>query len=253
MTSLKKIKSKNNSFYGLLKSLNTKKYRIINQKYLVEGVKMCQEAVKEEKVEKLIFTESSACFIEMYFNGIDEDRIVIFDDLLFEQITRMQNSEGVIALINMEKEIQEFSSKKLLCLDGIKDPGNMGTIIRSAEAFGFNEIILTNNCVDIYNSKSLRASMGSIFRCTFASLDVEEIAKLKNDYTFYTTALEDSVELGSVPIEARILLIIGSESHGVSNDFINLADHIIKIPMHGKVESLNAGVAASITMYSLKS
>lgn len=254
MTDYKSIKSKENKFYGLLKSLSTKKYRLQHKKYLVEGLKMCMEASEEGVLESLVVRESSIDLIQEFFADVESTKIVVFADVLFQEVTQMQNSEGVVALVKMDGELQNFYSNRILCLDGIKDPGNMGTIIRSAEAFGFKEIILTNNCVDIYNSRTLRASMGSVFRTRFKTLDFSDIFKLKNDnYKLYTTNISNSLELDSVPIENKLILIIGSESHGVSDDFIQAADYTINIPMCGRVESLNAGVAASITMYHLKS
>lgn len=243
------IHSKENKTFQLIKSLNKKKYRVLNRLYLVEGIKMTQEANELKLIEMLIVREADINLIETLFNDIEEDSIIVLADKLFDEITNMQNSEGVMSVIKITEFEEEISSKRVLCLDGIKDPGNMGTIIRSAESFGFNEIILTNECVDIYNPKTLRASMGSVFRIKFKYLETVDVLKLRGEYRLYTTSLRDSILLDDAPKDEKLILVIGSESHGVSHELIESADLLVRIPMNGELESLNAAIAASITMY----
>lgn len=243
------IRSKNNKTFQLIKSLNKKKFRVLNRLYLVEGIKMSQEANELKLIEMLIIREADIHLIETLFKDIEEDRIIVLADKLFDEITNMQNSEGVMSVVKITEFKEEISAKRVLCLDGIKDPGNMGTIIRSAESFGFHEIILTNECVDIYNPKTLRASMGSVFRIKFKYLETVDILKLRGEYRLYTTSLRDSILLDDAPKDEKIILVIGSESHGVSREFIESADLLVRIPMNGELESLNAAIAASITMY----
>lgn len=243
------IYSKENKTFQLIKSLNKKKYRILNKLFLVEGIKMSQEAKELNLIEMLVIKETSVHLLETHFYEISGDKIIILADKLFEEITNMQNSEGVISVIKASEFEEDICSKRVLCLDGIKDPGNMGTIIRSAESFGFNEIILTNECVDIYNPKTLRASMGSVFRIKFKYLETKDILKLSDEYSLYTTSLKDSVLLDEAPKDEKIILVIGSESHGVSSELIENTDLLIRIPMYGELESLNAAIAASIIMY----
>lgn len=246
------IHSRENKTFQLIKSLNKKKFRVLNKLFIVEGIKMSEEAKELDLIEMLVIKESAMHLIESNFIEISEDKITILNDRLFDEITNMQNSEGVMSVIKIQEINRDIISKRVLCLDGIKDPGNMGTIIRSAESFGFEEIILTNECVDIYNPKTLRASMGSIFRIKFKYLDTNEILKLSGEYKLYTTSLKDSILLDEAPKDDKIILVIGSESHGVSDELIENSDLLVRIPMYGELESLNAAIAASIIMYVLR-
>lgn len=246
------IHSRENKTFQLIKSLNKKKFRVLNKLFIVEGIKMSEEAKELDLIEMLVIKESAMHLIESNFIEISEDKITILNDRLFDEITNMQNSEGVMSVIKIQEINRDIISKRVLCLDGIKDPGNMGTIIRSAESFGFEEIILTNECVDIYNPKTLRASMGSIFRIKFKYLDTNEILKLSGEYKLYTTSFKDSILLDEAPKDDKIILVIGSESHGVSDELIENSDLLVRIPMYGELESLNAAIAASIIMYVLR-
>ena len=132
-------------------------------------------------------------------------------------------------------------------LDGINDPGNLGTMVRSAEAFGFDDIILADNCVDLYNEKSLRASMGSAFRLNILSMSLEEIKKLKKTYRFISADM-DGRDIKKYQVQGPIILAIGNEANGLSAPIRDLTDDFVKISMLGSIESLNAAIASSIIM-----
>ena len=150
-----------------------------------------------------------------------------------------------------KNKAEDLSSDRVLLLDHISDPGNMGTIIRSAEAFGFSDIILTKGCVDIYNEKCLRASMGSVFRVNIIELNLEEISKLKENYRFLSSHMEGIDVRKYDSSNDSIILAIGNEANGLSEDIRRLTDDFIKISMQGEIESLNAAIAASIMMNTL--
>lgn len=248
MISLEKnvITSKTNKKYSKYKSLSDKKFRQKYGLYKVESLKMIEEAIKSEvDIEDIIVSEESK-YLTLF-----ENPFVIAEEL-FSELTDMVNSDGLIGIIKIPEFGEDLFSEKLLCLDEIKDPGNMGTIIRSAEAFGFTEILLMPGCVDIYNPKTLRASMGSIYRINIKQTNKDEVLKLKeNSYKIISSSLDKSQDIKDININYKYILVIGSESHGISSFFQELSDIFIKIPMQGEVESLNAGVASSILMYEL--
>ena len=153
--------------------------------------------------------------------------------------------------MNAETDFDKYDF--VLILDGVSEPGNMGTIIRTAEAAGIDLICLTRGCVDVYNSKVVRAAMGSLFRMKFAECDAGMAETMRaRGFTLVATALYNSVPLESAQITGKRAIIIGSEAEGVSEEFLSLADIAVKIDMCGKVESLNAAVAAGIVMYKFK-
>lgn len=135
-------------------------------------------------------------------------------------------------------------------LDQINDPGNMGTIIRSAEAFGFSDIILLANTCDIYNEKTLRASMGSIFRLNFVYKNMDDVKNLKEKYKIVSADMS-GYDINEFKSDEDLILAIGNEANGLSDEVRNLTDIFVKIPMQGKIESLNAAIAASIIMNKL--
>jgi len=240
------ITSKTNKKYSIYKSLSDKKFRQKYGLYKVESLKMIEEAIKSKvDIEDIIVSEESK-YLDLF------DKPFVIAEELFSELTDMVNSDGLIGIIKIPKLSKIPDVGKLLCLDEIKDPGNMGTIIRSAEAFGFTEILLMPGCVDIYNPKTLRASMGSIYRINIRQTNEDEVSKLKeNSYKIISSSLEKSQDIKDINIDYKYLLVIGSESHGISRFFRELSDVFIKIPMQGEVESLNAGVASSILMYEL--
>ena len=126
----------------------------------------------------------------------------------------------------------------------------MGTIIRSAEAFGFNDIILMPETVDIYNEKTLRASMGSIFRLNIVQRSIEDISQLKKSYKLLAADMK-GYDINEYEIKENLILAIGNEANGLSKEIRNLTDDFVKIPMKGQIESLNAAIAASILMNNL--
>lgn len=248
MISLNKevITSKTNKKYSKYKSLNDKKFRQKHGLYKVESYKMIQEAIKSDLViEEIIISEESK-YLDLFENAF------VITEELFSELTDMVNSDGVIGIIQEPEPGKASLGERVLCLDKIMDPGNMGTIIRSAEAFGYKDILLMPGCVDIYNPKTLRASMGSVYRLEIREIDEEGILELKKQsYKLISSSLEKSIDIRDIKLNSKYILVIGSESHGISKFFQESSDVFVKIPMQGQVESLNAGVASSILMYEL--
>ena len=222
----KTIDSKDNKKYKLFKSLYLKKNRDKYKLFLLEGKKLLSEALNENlDIENIICTEK---FVENFeFKENFLDKVIILSEKLFKNLTELTNSEGVITIVNYIEE-KKISSKNIICLENVSDPGNFGTIIRTANAFGINDI-LTINCVDKYNSKVLRATMGAMFRT------LNENSKFLEEFNF----------------EGKNIVVMGNEANGVSEEMLNISNEHLKIDMDNSMESLNVSIAAALIMYKI--
>ena len=253
---LKEIFSADNPKIKLLRALNTRVGRKKNSMFFVEGKRIVEDAILTipEKIAFIILSKS------YYESGIDRNYITKFEinivpDALFKELSDTKTPQGILAVIShKEALISDFSSndEHILILDKLQDPGNMGTILRTAEAMGFNNIFLTKDCTDVYSPKGTRSTMGSVFRLNiFENIETKDLLCLKNmGYSLTATALSNnSISLKDAERKNKTAIIIGNEANGVSSDIMEISDFIIKIPMKGKVESLNAAVAAALLMY----
>lgn len=249
------IKSSDNKTLKLVRSLHRKKGRTQNGMYFAEGVRLTDEAlIYADSVRFLLSSESYYNTNSGYFNRIDID-VYVVPDRLFDECCDTESPQGIAAVINIPEEASFDVKEKnyILILDGISEPGNMGTIIRTAEAAGIELIILMNNCTDIYSPKVVRSTMGSLFRMNFKHGSTDDIDILKdNGFTVAATALYNSFPIEKTDICGKRAVVIGSEAYGVSKEVLKKADIAVRIDMCGKVESLNAGVAAGIAMYMLR-
>ncbi|HLR59624.1 MAG TPA: RNA methyltransferase [Pseudogracilibacillus sp.] len=243
------ITSVQNSMIKEIKKLHQKKYRELKKQFLVEGFHLLSEAHQSEFViDQIIIREDTDIP-----DWVKEEEIVFVSYDVFDTITQTETPQGIAAVVNKH----EFANKlqgHVLLLDAIQDPGNLGTMIRTAEAAGFTKVVLGKGTVDPYNDKVLRATQGAIFHLPviLTSLN-DEIRNLKmNDYEVWAATLEDSEPYQKVEVNNRVALIIGNEGAGISKEIITLADKNIVIPIFGQTESLNAGIAAGILMYYLQ-
>lgn len=234
------ITSESNEKYKYINKLKKKKYRKKFNSFIVESIKIVDQIPKNFDCEFIFVNE------DMKDYKTDFKKIV-FSNSLFDKLSLLENPEGVSACLKMKEE-KEISSDKILLLDHMQDPGNLGTIIRSAEAFSFKDIILLNNCVDIYNEKTIRASMGSIFRLNFINLDLDHIKYLLNkDYKLVLADMAGK-DVKDFKDFKKIILAIGNEANGISKSLKDLSNDFVSIKMDGEIESLNAAIAASILM-----
>ena len=225
----KTIDSKDNKKYKLFKSLYLKKNRDKYKLFLLEGKKLLSEALNENlDIENIILSEK-----------------------LFRNLTELTNSEGVITIVNYIEE-KKISSKNIICLENVSDPGNFGTIIRTANAFGIKDI-LTINCVDKYNSKVLRATMGAMFRTNIVDSEIEKIKELQKDgYRLISTTLkENSKFLEEFNFKGKNIVVMGNEANGISAEMLKISNNHLKIDMDNSMESLNVSIAAAIIMYKI--
>lgn len=247
------IESAKNENIKSVKKLYMKKYRDSQGLFLAEGKKLFAEAVKSGyDIEKLIVSES---LYEVERDALlknNSARTYIVSDNILETISEQKSPEGIITVVKKPKtEITASltNTKAAMLLDQIKDPGNIGTIIRSADAFGADTVIVSPDCADVWSSKAIRASMGSCFHVQIVISEniIEDIQTSKDlGFTLIAGDLKGKDKISKLD---KALIAIGSESHGLSKEVLNKADVLYKIPMRGKAESLNASVAASIMLY----
>ena len=251
------ITSKDNELVKYIKKLKDKKYREEYNVFLVEGLKMVEEAIKEKaKIEKIIiceeFLSDNLNQKELLYELAKED-VVYVNDKIFKYITDVVSPQGILAIVQKNK-ISEINYKEnlFLILDNIQDPGNMGTILRTADSIGLNQIIILKGSADCCNQKVVRSSMGAIFRINI--IETQDLIKTvkelkKHKIKIYATDLKTDKTIYDVEYK-KTAIVIGNEANGVSKELLEIADERIKIPMRGKAESLNASVATGIILYN---
>lgn len=233
----------NNEYIKNIKKLNEKKYRDKNYLYLIEGEHLIEEAYKSNALESVLIKEG-------YDIDIDIKKDYISDSVL-KYISNLDNPTNFIGVC--KKKESKISGNKIVILDNIQDPGNLGTIIRSCVAFNVDTLILSTNSVDLYNSKVIRATQGMIFKLNVVIADIEdEINNLKNNnYKIIGTKVNGGKSLKDFDKYEKFVIIMGNEGAGVSNSMLDLCDEYLYIDMNEACESLNVGVATSIILYEM--
>ena len=226
-----------------LKKLNIKKYRDQNNSFLVEGEHLVLEAYKKGLLEELFLEENATLNLDVKTSYLSRNVIKF--------ISELDNPSNIIGLCRKteEKEIKN----KVLVLDDIQDPGNFGTIIRSAVAFNIDTIVVSNNTVDLYNSKVIRASQGMLFNINIIRKDLNDfVPELKKQgYQIYATKVNGGKSLKTIEKMEKFAIIMGNEGAGVSDNLMSLANEYLYIDMNSNCESLNVAVATSIILYEL--
>lgn len=255
------ITSNQNKHLKLVKSLHTKKYRDSLKQYIIEGYKLIEEAFEYQKSFFLVLLSETALKSEegeslLKKCGEANIDVYITDSKLFTELSEMDTPQGALAVLYKQEQqlnmVLENQCFNIVILDEVRDPGNVGTIIRSADACGMSAVVLSKGCVDLYNGKTIRATMGSMFHIPVIA-DTDIIPLIED-----LKAMDTSV-LGAVPYstiscidvepQKRIAIVIGNEAKGLSTAVKAVTTQNITIPMPGKAESLNAGIAAAILMY----
>ena len=251
------ISSKDNEIVKSIRKLKEKKYRDIENCYVIEGIKLIKEAINENaKIKEIVVCE------ECINSGeIDKDtlyeiakyNVIYVTEKVFNAITDVKTPQGILAVIEkkaLNKQI-DYSQDIIIALDGVQDPGNMGTILRTVDSANLNQIIVSKDSADCYNPKVVRSTMGAIFRVNIIEVDnLKETleAVKKNKFKVMVTALDTNESIYSVNYNNKVI-VIGNEANGVSKEVQVIADEKVKIPMLGKTESLNASVATGIMIY----
>lgn len=233
-----KITSIQNKHIKELVKLKTKKERDSKNLFLIEGDHLIKEALKDNLVVETL----------SYNENLKADTYITK-----EIMQKLSNQKSVSEILAVCQKIKEKKiGNKILALDGVQDPGNLGTIIRSAVAFNFTDIILSQDTVDLYNDKVIRSSEGMIFKINIIRTNLEDfLEKNKNEYQILITDVKDGKNIKDINLDNKIILIIGNEGMGIKNNIKKFKNEVIKINMNKNCESLNAGVSASILMYEV--
>lgn len=233
-----------------------KKSKVRNEQdvFLVEGIKMFMEAPRDRIVK--VYVSESFYHKEKTLEMLEGLVFEVVADTVFKSVSDTQTPQGILCLIRQYhytiEDILKAEKAHLILVENMQDPGNLGTIFRTGEGAGVTGIILSRSTVDIYNPKTIRATMGSIYRMPF--LYVEDLAAIlpvlkKCHITTYAAHLKGKNDYDRENYEKGTAFMIGNEGNGLSDELSGLADCLVRIPMEGRVESLNAAIAASILMY----
>lgn len=243
---MEKITSINNQLIKDIYQLKQKKYRNQTKKFMVEGLHLVEEAYKN-KVLKIVLSND-----ELLLNKFNNVKTVLVNNQIIEKLSNTTTPQNVLGVVDIIENKFELADKYLI-LDGVNDPGNLGTIIRTSLALGVNHLILSNNTVDIYNDKVIRATQGAIFKANIYYTDLEDIyKKLKqNNIKIITTSLEANKALNDLEKMDKFAIVVGNEANGISNVSKEYADELIIIPMKNNIESLNVGIASGIILYGV--
>lgn len=236
-----KIESKDNKSLKAFHKLKTKKGRDKTQTFLIDGLRIVQHALEKECVEAIIVTRA---FLEQH--TIDFKKIYVLDSKLMSSLSETETPQGIMAVVRKVEE--RLGSGKLLFLDQIQDPGNMGTLIRTADAAGFSGVLIRKGSTDPYGQKALRSSMGSVLSIPLRF--VEDLSDY-SEYSVYAATLRDAISYKAIQYPEKSILVIGNEGKGVSEEIIACSTQNIYIPMQGDVESLNASIAGGILMFHM--
>lgn len=232
------ITSKDNETIKHIRKLKEKKYRDEYGEYIIEGIKLINEAIEENQDVKTIIVCDNCDKETINQNAMYEvakHNCVYVDEKVFSTITEVKNPQGILAVIgktNKEKEIN-FGEDVIVILDDIQDPGNLGTILRTVDSVGLSQIIVSKKSGDVYNSKVVRSTMGAIFRVNVIESDnlVETIKQLKkHKFTIVSTSLDTDKSMYDIQYK-KTVIVIGNEANGVSKEIQELSDKKIKIPM----------------------
>lgn len=252
----KYITSAQNASVKLAKELLKKKAARKKQGlFVVEGIRAVKEIPGHIKIQTLLVSEGVE---ESHYEQVEAKEVLIMPESLFQSISETATPQGVMAIVqkvDIALESLDLQNGPYLLLENLQDPGNLGTIIRTAHAFNFKGIFMTKGCVDLYSPKVVRSTMSSLF---YMPIVMDEEIEDYMDYlkqkglTIYTTALNDKAQLVyDMNFDQNMVLVIGNEGNGVSEYCLEHTDHTMIIPMPGGAESLNASVATAICMYEV--
>ncbi|MFB9886817.1 TrmH family RNA methyltransferase [Balneatrix alpica] len=246
------IQSAHNTHFKHWKKLLNRKEREQSGQFLVEGWHLCEEALQAGWVEKLIVQEGAAVPQQAPWQSCEP---VYLPPSLFQQLCDTETPQGVLALCRQAQAALEWTAlQRLLLLDGVQDPGNLGTLIRTADAAGLDGVLLSKGCVDPYNPKVLRAAQGSHFHlplwqgCWQDWLPALRAAGIP----CYGSALQQAKPYTEFSSQPRFALVMGNEGAGINPELLAQTDANLYIPLYGKSESLNVAIAAGILLYHLR-
>ena len=236
------ITSVNNDTIKELVKLKEKKYRDVNDLFFIEGKALCDIAYEKGLLREIYILDG-------YDNIYDGIPVTYVSDVVMKKISDLGSISSYYGVCS--KMVENNIGNRLLILDDIQDPGNLGTIIRSAVAFNFDTIVLSNGTVDLYNPKVVRSTKGMLFNINIIVRDIGSFLKDLDDYTIYGTDVNNGIDIKNEEIPAKVAIVIGNEGKGISEEVRKYCHKFLYIKMNNECESLNAGVSASIIMYEV--
>lgn len=244
-----KLSSRDNKLIKLAKKLHNKKDRKENNLFIIEGEKLIRDAIQSGVVISTLFVKDSVS--NSFSNKIDTYEI---SEDFMSYISTTDSPPPYLAIAKISQKIIELNNCKfVLVLNDLQDPGNLGTILRSAEASGVDLVVASKSTTDIYNSKVIRSAMGSVFRVPFKYVDsIDEFLSdlSKQNFKIVMTSPHAKSSFYELDYSNKIALFIGNEGQGLRKDFIDKF-YSVKIPMMGEIESLNTSIATSIILYEV--
>lgn len=248
---MEKISSRKNEYIRHLRLLSTDShYRRRQGLYVCDGLKLLKEALSfGAEVTSVLWKER-----DEKIGGLDGAKEYAAPAELFDYASPMKNSPGPVFTVRIPSEDRDSKIQNAIVLETLQDPGNVGTVIRTANAFGMDAVILTGDCADLYNPKTVRATMGAIFRQRIIQVGLSELSALleKNSLPLYGAALSERAVNIREPQLKNAAVAVGSEGRGLSRELLNICSSEVIIPMQPDSESLNAAVAAALIMWEMK-
>ncbi len=249
---MKTITSTTNQLIIRLAGLKDKAKRQEESMFLIEGYHLVEEASKLSLLEMVLSTD------ELSLNKFNASDKYLVNDVIIKKLSTTKTPQNIIGVVKMPSnnnlvELLNKDNLKVVLLDDVSDPGNLGTIIRTTAALGYDLVLSSPNTVDYYNEKVIRASQGAIFRVKLLKQDLTDTIKTlkKHNVTIFGTSLKNSINIKDVKHLSKFGVVFGNEAHGVSDEVLLSTDCNIIIPMNNDVESLNVGIASAIVMWEL--
>ena len=242
---IKDITSTENKIYKQTKKLLNRSERNKTRLFIAEGQRIVEDAVQAKVAEYIFITDS--------YGDVNYDIPVYrVSDKMFSALSDTETSQGILAVCGMaDSNLKDLSGDTLLVCDGVSDPGNLGTLIRTAECSGVCGIVLLKGTVDPYSPKVVRSTMGSIFRIPVYFANLEDVPVYLKDYSLVAMVLDGSKDLYDIEFPEKTAVIVGNEAHGICRELADMSQIRALIPMCGNSESLNASVAGSVVMYEI--
>ena len=244
------ITSLDNKLVKHITSLHQKKYRDSEKEFIIEGMNSITEAIKSNfEIKEILYCPDMIDITNLNIKATSVTKEILC------KISDTVTPQGILALCSIPNHDSQKNFSKILFLDRVQDPGNVGTMIRTADAMNFDAVVLSKGCSDPYSLKVVRSTVGSIFHIPVIH-DVDTVSFLSDkkdkNYSIYASTLKKAEFLENITIYKPFILVIGNEGQGICKDVENLANYFVKIEMPGQAESLNASIASGILMYKFK-
>lgn len=247
---MERIVSKENKLFKRIKKLKSKKHREKEGLFIAEGHKFLDFSL----CPKYIVVSESYDISDKRLEDHSCNKYILSENM-FNEITTQENSQGIILIYEIQEGNLDILGNNIVVLDRVQDPGNLGTIIRVADAAGYKDIVLTKGSVDVYNDKCVRSSMGSLFNINVCYISEEKLLEIfdSRGYKVVVTALaNDAINYQDMKMSNKNAIVFGNEGQGASSNIIDRADQKVIIPIYGSAESLNVAMASGIILYKCR-